>query len=206
MTDWPELPCCILLQGQSLSLDNSIPAIPRRWPARTLTRLTTDRTPCSRRERQTQDYSSTRGVEVRFTRIPLIATLMAVALSLLIVLPALAQGQYDDPRGTLDFSDLSVSVMDGTSTTTVAESYFQRVLYVSNSDEAHHVVRIRAAATAVGDAEAVRRRGRHRVRRRQPTRMRPPTTPYARTRRRSRTRGANAPLRSTWTRPAIPGT
>ena len=71
---------CILLQGQSPSLDNSIPAFPRRNHARSQTLDAYTGTLLSERA-PTQDYSSTRGVEVRFTKIPLIATLMAVALS-----------------------------------------------------------------------------------------------------------------------------
>ena len=78
---------------------------------------------------------------MRFTKIPLIATLMAVALSLLIVLPGLAQS-YNDTRGTLSGGDdLRVDVLnntdDDTGTTAVdesiADSYFNSVLYVSNS-------------------------------------------------------------------------
>ena len=78
---------------------------------------------------------------MRFTKIPLIATLMAVALSLLIVLPGLAQTSgYDDPQGKLSSgADLTVEVMDGTA---VAESYFNGALYVSNDDDAHNSVRI----------------------------------------------------------------
>ncbi len=88
---------------------------------------------------------------MRFTKIPLIATLMAVALSLLIVLPALAQSgsqNYDDTRGILSGgSSLSVFVLDDdatdverTNTTLtdlvtggVADTYFNGGLYVSNN-------------------------------------------------------------------------
>ncbi len=85
---------------------------------------------------------------MRFTKIPLIATLMAVALSLLIVLPALGQTSgYDDTRGTLaSGSNLHVFVLDDdaadvvrdTSTLPritggVADTYFNGNLYVSNN-------------------------------------------------------------------------
>ena len=59
-----------------------------------------------------RNYSSTRGVEVRFTKIPLIATLMAVALSLLIVLPGLAQQATDITDGKQSSGGLSVGVFD----------------------------------------------------------------------------------------------
>ncbi len=97
---------------------------------------------------------------MRFTKIPLIATLMAVALSLLIVLPGLAQSSgYDDTRGTLSSgSSLTVSVVDTLGTTltgdrtgfedtgaeVLAGSYFNGTLYVSNDDDAHNLVRISA--------------------------------------------------------------
>ena len=82
---------------------------------------------------------------MRFTKIPLIATLMAVALSLLIVLPALGQASdFDDPRGTLSSgSDLTVEVLDSGGNM-LAESYFDGNLYVSSDDEAHDTVRITA--------------------------------------------------------------
>ena len=80
---------------------------------------------------------------------------MAVALSLLIVLPGLAQSQgYDDTRGTLSSgSSLTVAVDHATrandSTTdnvdeSIADSYFNGSLYVSNDDDAHNIVRISA--------------------------------------------------------------
>ena len=93
---------------------------------------------------------------MRFTKIPLIATLMAVALSLLIVLPALAQS-YDDTRGTLRGGDgLTVDVLNngediestGEVDESIAHSFFNRTLYVSNAEDAYHKVRI----TAVGGA------------------------------------------------------
>ena len=90
---------------------------------------------------------------------------MAVALSLLIVLPALAQSQtYDDPRGTLKSgADLTVDVLhatkvDDANTTDVdegiAESHFRNTLYVSNDDKAHSTVRISAIGTAEGTAKS----------------------------------------------------
>ncbi len=100
---------------------------------------------------------------MRFTKIPLIATLMAVALSLLIVLPTLAQ-TYDDTRGTLSSgSDLTVSVVDTLGTVNSgrdgfddpgevqAASHFNGTLYVSNSNDAHNLVRI--TATGGDDTE-----------------------------------------------------
>ena len=92
---------------------------------------------------------------MRFTKIPLIATLMAVALSLLIVLPGLAQTSgYDDTRGQLSSgSSLTVEVEHATRTDdgttadmdeSIADSYFNGALYVSNDDDAHNIVRIKA--------------------------------------------------------------
>ena len=91
---------------------------------------------------------------MRFTKIPLIATLMAVALSLLIVLPGLAQTSgFDDTRGTLSSgSNLTVDVLStpddpdttGTDEAVVGASYFNGNLYVSNSDDAYNTVRITA--------------------------------------------------------------
>ena len=68
---------------------------------------------------------------------------MAVALSLLIVLPGLAQSSgFDDPEGTLSSgADLTVDVTDGDD---VAQSYFNGDLYVSNDKDAHNSVRITA--------------------------------------------------------------
>ena len=89
---------------------------------------------------------------MRFTKIPLIATLMAVALSLLIVLPALGQAQdYDDTLGTLKSGELTVDVLTGATETVggnqvpvVAGSKFNRNLYVSNAEGAYNEVRITA--------------------------------------------------------------
>ena len=86
---------------------------------------------------------------------------MAVALSLLIVLPGLAQSQgYDDTRGTLSSgSSLTVDVIHATRTDdtaadapagideSIADSYFNGTLYVSNDEDAHNVVRITAIGT-----------------------------------------------------------
>ena len=92
---------------------------------------------------------------MRFTKIPLIATLMAVALSLLIVLPGLAQSTgYDDTRGQLSSGDsLTVAVLSGVPDDTtvdngvdesISASYFNGNLYVSNDDDALNMVRITA--------------------------------------------------------------
>ena len=77
---------------------------------------------------------------MRFTKIPLIATLMAVALSLLIVLPGLAQtSDFDDPRGDALQRLRPHRRCDGRRDV-AAESYFDGDLYVSNDDEAHDTV------------------------------------------------------------------
>ena len=100
---------------------------------------------------------------MRFTKIPLIATLMAVALSLLIVLPGLAQTSgYDDTRGTLSGGDdLTVSVLKGAENkvvgtgdqegivTGVADSYFDGTLYVSNGGKYEDGVRTGGAHNRV---------------------------------------------------------
>ena len=83
---------------------------------------------------------------------------MAVALSLLIVLPGLAQSQnYDDTRGKLSSgSNLTVAVIDGDTLATgvdveddagIADSYFNGNLYVSNDEDAHNRVQINATTT-----------------------------------------------------------
>ena len=113
---------------------------------------------------------------MRFTKIPLIATLMAVALSLLIVIPGLAQS-YDDTRGMLaGGSNMAVFVLDDDAagveranttltdlvTGGVADTYFNGSLYVSNNPgkddpetpaveragAAHNRVKIEAITTA----------------------------------------------------------
>ncbi len=118
---------------------------------------------------------------MRFTKIPLIATLMAVALSLLIVLPGLAQSQnYDDTRGRLygganlrvdvlktvgaEPTDLTPTPLFGALVTgdELADSYFNGNLYVSNAGTyseagartggAYNEVRIRAN-TAIKQTE-----------------------------------------------------
>ena len=77
---------------------------------------------------------------MRFTKVPLIATLAAGALSLLVVLPALAQ---NDTRGrVIDGNNFMVEVYktraEATdSTAPVAApstTYFNGVLYASNAD------------------------------------------------------------------------
>ena len=133
-------------------MDNSIPAFPRRNHARSQTLDAYTGTLLSERA-PTQDYSSTRGVEVRFTKIPLIATLMAVALSLLIVLPAIAQVSGERTDGRLAVGKwLDVSIVDNVNDTSAdtlttigtgaarataatfnaRDTYFNRTLYVSN--------------------------------------------------------------------------
>ena len=96
---------------------------------------------------------------MRFTKIPLIATLMAVALSLLIVLPALAE---DDTRGFREVAHLEVSVLK-TGTTTVgtdldpdanrADSSFNYKLYVSNDGKAHNRVYVNASGAGLEPAD-----------------------------------------------------
>ena len=68
---------------------------------------------------------------MRFTKVPLIATLAAGALSLLAVLPALAQ---NDVRGRVGDSDFMVEVLKASGDSVAAPAYFNGVLYVSNSD------------------------------------------------------------------------
>ena len=82
---------------------------------------------------------------------------MAVALSLLIVLPGLAQSSgYDDTRGSLSGgANLTVAVLSGdtdnAATTavdeSVASSYFNGNLYVSNDGDAYNSVRIDTITT-----------------------------------------------------------
>ena len=67
---------------------------------------------------------------------------MAVALSLLIVLPALAQS-YDNTTSEQKSGGLTVQVLQGDGAE-VANSYFGGTLYVSNDSEAHNRVRIEA--------------------------------------------------------------
>ena len=114
---------------------------------------------------------------MRFTKIPLIATLMAVALSLLIVLPTLAQVSGDRTDGRLSVGDwIDVRVADkltgdiiSTATdpaTTVVgtsgahavgatayeakDTYFNGDLYVSNKEKAFNTILI--TAKVAGDA------------------------------------------------------
>ncbi len=88
---------------------------------------------------------------------------MAVALSLLIVIPALGQASgYDDTRGTLSGgANLKVSVLEsvtedtnnpGTFTYKTAGSNFNGNLYVSNDGDAYNSVRIEAN-TAIAQME-----------------------------------------------------
>ncbi len=101
---------------------------------------------------------------MRFTKIPLIATLMAVALSLLIVLPTLAQisGDRTDGRESVG-SWLDVRVADNVddldSTTTLTaigtafrantfnarDTFFNGDLYISNQTDAYNTILISAA-------------------------------------------------------------
>ena len=110
---------------------------------------------------------------MRFTKIPLIATLMAVALSLLIVLPTLAQvsgdrtdgrlsvGNWIDVRVADDLDDIDSSVTDDTGRVRVSsayavdpgaydakDTYFGGDLYISNdaeSDGAFNTILVTAA-------------------------------------------------------------
>ena len=112
---------------------------------------------------------------MRFTKIPLIATLMAVALSLLIVLPALAQvsgDRTDGKRSIGDLLDVRVAAnlddldnMEGNSTPpsiaagdsvtqyaldannqfNARDTYFNGTLYVSNQEEAYNTILITAS-------------------------------------------------------------
>ncbi len=110
---------------------------------------------------------------MRFTKIPLIATLMAVALSLLIVLPTLAQvsgdrtdgrvsvGSWVDARVADNLDDLDrtataagapntpASIDTGVASYAVAgfdaqDTYFNGDLYVSNDDNAYNTILITA--------------------------------------------------------------
>ena len=110
---------------------------------------------------------------MRFTKIPLIATLMAVALSLLIVLPTLAQvsgdrtdgrqsaGSWVDIRVAANLDDLDrtataagaddtpASIDTGVASYAVAgfdarDTYFNGDLYASNDDKAYNTILITA--------------------------------------------------------------
>ena len=120
---------------------------------------------------------------MRFTKIPLIATLMAVALSLLIVLPTLAQVSGDRTDGRLSVGNwLDVRVADNlddidTGATTVSTSgkayavndatgtnppndyqakdtYFDGTLYISNQTDAFDTILITAAVADIDRASA----------------------------------------------------
>ena len=145
-------------------MDNSIPAFPRRNHARSQTLDAYTGTLLSERA-PTQDYSSTRGVEVRFTKIPLIATLMAVALSLLIVLPALAvsgertngrlaSGDWVDVRVADDVNDIAGGTTigatgahaTGNNAFDARDTFFDGTLYISNQKSAYNTILITAKA------------------------------------------------------------
>ena len=121
---------------------------------------------------------------MRFTKIPLIATLMAVALSLLIVLPTLAQVSGDRTDGRLSVGSwIDVRVADNlddldgtpgnTSPTEIGsgdalatsatggfdarDTFFNGDLYISNNEEAFNTILITAAVAATdlaGTADA----------------------------------------------------
>ena len=92
---------------------------------------------------------------MRFTKVPLIAILAAGALSLLAVLPALAQ---NDTRGQVGGSNFQIRVLkevgDATVADVVAPAYFNGVLYVSNSAGVERTVADNADAVADLDAVA----------------------------------------------------
>ena len=120
---------------------------------------------------------------MRFTRIPLIATLMAVALSLLIVLPTLAQvsgdrtdgrdavgvGNWLDVRVADNVDDLDnnpgqdepapASVSTGVASYAVApfnarDTFFNNTLYISNKESAYNTVLITAKVAEDGNLVA----------------------------------------------------
>ena len=115
---------------------------------------------------------------MRFTKIPLIATLMAVALSLLIVLPTLAQvsgdstdgrqsvGNYLDVRVAADLDDLDngaaentpASIADAAPAYALAtppfnarDTYFNGDLYISNQGGAFNTILITARVADTDD-------------------------------------------------------
>ena len=73
---------------------------------------------------------------MRFTKVPLIATLAAGALSLLVVLPALAQ---NDTRGRVGDGDFTVRVLKideaNPADDAPAPTFFGGALYVSNDGD-----------------------------------------------------------------------
>ena len=118
---------------------------------------------------------------MRFTKIPLIATLMAVALSLLIVLPTLAQvsgestdgrqsvGNYLDVRVAADLNDLDndrtntepASIAAAATAYALAtppfqarDTYFDGDLYISNQDSAFNTILITARVADTGELKA----------------------------------------------------
>ncbi len=83
---------------------------------------------------------------MRFTKVPLIAILAAGALSLLAVLPALAQ---NDTRGILGKdSSFQVETLKTAADANPASTYFNGVLYVSNSRGVNRVLADNADAAA----------------------------------------------------------
>ena len=107
---------------------------------------------------------------MRFTKIPLIATLMAVALSLLIVLPTLAQVSGDRTDGRLSVGTwLDVRVADNlddvaTGETTIGttfrannfdarDTYFDGNLYISNDAESDGAFNTILISAAINDAD-----------------------------------------------------
>ncbi len=120
---------------------------------------------------------------MRFTKIPLIATLMAVALSLLIVLPTLAQvsgdrtdgrlsvGSWIDARVADNIEDIttdtdtvagvsSVPVIDddpthatGTNPFDAKDTFYDGNLYISNQEDAYNTILITAAVRDIDLAD-----------------------------------------------------
>ena len=97
---------------------------------------------------------------MRFTKIPLIATLMAVALSLLIVLPALASSD-NDTRGFRTVDHLTVDVLEGDETSPGTDddadanrtaSSFRDKLYVSNDTGANNRLHVTVAPAGLAVA------------------------------------------------------
>ena len=104
---------------------------------------------------------------MRFTKIPLIATLMAVALSLLIVLPALASSD-NDTRGFRVIDHLTVEVLEGDETSPGTDddadanrtaSSFRDKLYVSNDTGANNRLHVTVAPAGLAVANLVEHAG-----------------------------------------------
>ena len=109
---------------------------------------------------------------MRFTKIPLIATLMAVALSLLIVLPTLAQVSGDRTDGRLSVGQWvdvrvadNLANVDSTDTDNrigaaflatgfnAQDTYFNGDLYISNQTSAFNTILISAAILVTDEAD-----------------------------------------------------